>query len=66
MKKPFLPAIALPVSLFALSLLASSGLAAATSKAPVNDTYLVIKITDENKTDNKIDYKVVTSNAIQG
>ncbi len=60
MKKPILPVIALPVSLLALSLLAST-VGAAVSKSPVNDTYMVIKITDENKTDNKIEFKVVTS-----
>jgi hypothetical protein len=66
MKKSFLPAVALSVSIFALSLLASSGAnAAASSKgAAKNETYMVIKITDESKTDNKVEYKAIATSQL--
>ena len=61
MKKSFLSAIAVSVSIFALSLLAPSGACAAVAKNPVAETYMVVKITDPNKTDNKVEYKVVAT-----
>jgi cell division protein FtsX len=62
MKKFLLSAILLPVSIFALALVVPSGAcAAAHSTAPKVETYLVITITDENKTENQVEYKAIAT-----
>jgi hypothetical protein len=76
MKKFFLPAIALPVSLFALSLLATWEAHAQTphhtptkSTAPKVETYMVIKVTNENKDESKgehkIEYKAIATSQLK-
>ncbi len=68
MKRPFLPAIALSVAAFAVSFLVSSGANAQPSGRPHgggntngNETYLVIRVTTEDKTDKKVEFKVISS-----
>jgi len=57
MKKLFPPAVALSISIFALSLLAPSGAWAQAKspkvKGPKTETYMVIEIIDENKDEDK-------------
>ncbi len=66
MKKLLLPAIALSVSILALSLLARSGSCAASKgAAPKVETYMVIKVTDENKTENKVEYKAIAASQLK-
>ena len=62
MKKLLLPVIAISVSLFALALFATFGMcgqAPTHSTAAKVDTYLVVKVTDENKADKKVEFKVI-------
>ncbi|MGO9114092.1 MAG: hypothetical protein ACLP9L_33165 [Thermoguttaceae bacterium] len=66
MKKSILPAIGLSVSILAFLLLSPSGACAQHSHNTgrtnnPNDKYLVIKITDESKVENKVEYKVITT-----
>ena len=64
MKKFVLPAIAISVSLFALALFATSGTCSQPPTHPTGpkaDTYMVIKVTDENKADKKVEYKAISS-----
>jgi hypothetical protein len=69
MKKFFLPTVAITVSLFALMFLAPSGACAGVGtgagsygkshKTQKDETYMVIKITDENKSEDKVTYKAI-------
>ena len=66
MKKFLLPAIALSVSIFAFSLLVPSGASAASTPKPKTgtsktETYMVIKVIDENKEENKVEYRAVAT-----
>ncbi len=74
MKKFLLPAVALFVSILALSLLAPSGAYAQSSHTPSHgahsttpkvETYMVIKVTDENKDESKgekkVEYKAIAA-----
>ena len=64
MKKFILPAIVISVSLFALALFATYGICSQSpphSTAPKVETYLVVKVTDENKTDKKVEFKVISA-----
>jgi len=67
MKKFLLPSIAFSVVLSALLVLASSAAFAGNTPRASHagnastDTYFVVKIVDENKTDNKIEYKVIAA-----
>jgi hypothetical protein len=60
MKKFLLPAVALSVSIFALLLLAPSRADAwaGAKKGPKTETYMVIKITDDNKDESKNEKKI--------
>ena len=65
MKKLLLLSIALSVSVLSLLSFAVSGTyaqkAPKTGNAPVTESYFVVKVTDPNSADNKVDYKVVAS-----
>jgi hypothetical protein len=67
MKKFLLPAILLTVSIFALSLFTQSKAHAWSrpSGTKKNETYMVIKVTDENKTENKVEYKAISKTQLK-
>jgi len=66
MKKFLLSTVALSVFIFVISLLAPSGSDAGVgvgkggSKKNVVETYMVIKVTDDNKAENKVEYKAIS------
>jgi len=70
MKESFLPAIALSVSVFALSFLVPSGANAQEGRSRSGhsnskETYQVIRVTDESKTDNKVEYKAIATSQLK-
>ena len=70
MKKFLLPAIALSASIVAVLLFAASAAHAGVavkskSNKPANDTYMVVKIINENKTDQPVEYKVITTSQLK-
>ncbi len=73
MKKSLLPAVALSVCAFALSFLVPSAANAQGGRKGhgnnSNETYLVIRVTDENKAENKADtkveYKAITASQLK-
>jgi cell division protein FtsX len=69
MKKSFRAAIALAFSVFALLFLVPPGANAqdrrSRSGSNNNETYLVIRVTDENKAENKVEYKVVSTSQLK-
>lgn len=63
MKKFLPPAVVLSVSILALSLLARSAAHAdkPAKTTTANETYMVIKITDDNKADKKVEYRAIAT-----
>ena len=66
MKKFLLPAVVMSASIFTSSLLLPSGAWAQAKHAPKHsatkvETYMVIRVTDENKEENKVQYKAIAT-----
>ena len=63
MKNTFLHAVALSLSAAVVLLLSSSAAFGqkAGGKGTTDETYMVIKIIDDNKTDNKVEYKAIAT-----
>lgn len=70
MTKSLLSVLALTLSICAISLFSPSVTFAQTkshtaSKAAAADSYLVIEVTDDNKADNKVEYKVIPTSQLK-
>ena len=61
MKKTLLPAVALTLSAAAGLLLSPSAAFSQPASGKGDETYMVIKIIDDNKTENKVEYKAIAT-----